>query len=77
MLMPQMILSNMPEIADIIFYKIPMIFKNKGFLDQSIFMTEDIQSIKLKNLNIFLEFFIEFRNFNAIIAALIAPALQA
>lgn len=33
MLMPQMILSNMPEIADIIFYKIPMIFKNKGFLD--------------------------------------------
>lgn len=67
----------MPEIADIIFYKIPMIFKNKGFLDQTILSIEDIQSIKLKNLNIFREFFIEFRNFSAIMASPIAPKLQA
>lgn len=70
-------LSKIPAIAAIIFYKIPIIFKNKGYFDYIFFNIDDISSMKFRNLNIFLEFFIEFLNLKLITTDLIALILNA
>lgn len=56
--------------------KIPTIFRKIGLFEPAFLIMEETWSKNFKNLNIFLEFFIEFLSFKATTAPRMAPILN-